>query len=510
MIRVTVAGDGFGAAWPIQQPGEIITLLFPAPGEQIVLPLRGWRFPPGAPEQEWRNYTVRRHDPEAGEVDVDVVLHEPRGPACTGAAEAPLGAPVGYAGPRVDYAAHDEAEWLLLCGDETALPAIAAILESAAPARAQTLAVVEVPDPSEEQQLALPDGAELRWVHRNGHRAVTSSHRVRVGRARDRRQHSGAQSKDASFPVSIPHKYGTTKIDAAPKRVVVVGLREQDALLALGVVPVATTEWYGKHPGAIFPWAKDELGDAKAPTVLSNTDGIEVEKVAAQQPDLILGVYSGMTEKEYSSLSKIAPTVAQPKGEPDYGSSWQEETLIAGEAVGKPEEARKLVVDTEKLVADTAAKYPKLSGNTAAIVADYQGIFVYGPKDVRSRLLTELGMKYPEELINAFPKQFGGQLSDEKTDALDVGVLVWFADGDRTKAEIKRDPLYSKLDVTKQGRDVFIHGDDRVYDATSFVSVLSMPSLMEELVPRLAAAADRGPLDLDGPEELAGDRASHG
>ena len=174
MIRVTVAGDGFGAAWPIQQPGEIITLLFPAPGEQIVLPLRGWRFPPGAPEQEWRNYTVRRHDPEAGEVDVDVVLHEPRGPACTGAAEAPLGAPVGYAGPRVDYAAHDEAEWLLLCGDETALPAIAAILESAPPV-AQTLAVVEVPDPSEEQQLALPDGAELRWVHRNGHRAATSS-----------------------------------------------------------------------------------------------------------------------------------------------------------------------------------------------------------------------------------------------------------------------------------------------------------------------------------------------
>ena len=304
---------------------------------------------------------------------------------------------------------------------------------------------------------------------------------------------SDAQSEDAAFPVSIAHKYGTTKIDAAPKRVVVVGLREQDALLALGIVPVATTEWYGKHPGAIFPWAKDELGDAKTPTVLSNTDGIEVEKVAAQQPDLILGVYSGMTEKEYSSLSKIAPTVAQPKGEPDYGSSWQEETLIAGEAVGKPEEARKLVVDTEKLVADTAAKYPKLSGNTAAIVADYQGIFVYGPKDVRSRLLTELGMKYPEELIDAFPKEFGGQLSDEKTDALDVGVLVWFADGERTKAEIKRDPLYSKLDVNKQGRDVFIRGDDRVYDATSFVSVLSMPSLMEELVPRLAAAADGDP-----------------
>ena len=61
------------------------------------------------------------------------------------------------------------------------------------------------------------------------------------------------------------------------------------------------------------------------------------------------------------------------------------------------------------------------------------------------------------------------------------------------RREIKRDPLYSKLDVRKQGRDVFIRGDDRVYDATSFVSVLSMPTLMEELVPRLAAAADGDP-----------------
>ena len=127
------------------------------------------------------------------------------------------------------------------------------------------------------------------------------------------------------------------------------------------------------------------------------------------------------------------------------------------------------------------------------MVADYQGVFVYGPQDVRSRLLVELGMTYPEPLRDAFPKAFGGQLSDEKTDALDVGVLVWFADGDRSKEQIKDDALYAKLKVNREDRDVFIGGKDRVYDATSFVSVLSMPTLMEELVPRLAAAADGDP-----------------
>ena len=305
---------------------------------------------------------------------------------------------------------------------------------------------------------------------------------------------TGAESAaEAAFPQTFEHKYGSTTIEKAPERIVVVGLREQDALLALGVVPVATTEWYGEHPGAIFPWATDELGDAEPPTVLDDTDGVEIEKVAAQQPDLILGVYSGITEKEYTALSKIAPVVAQPKGKPDFGTSWQEETLITGKVVGKPDEAQKLVDDTEQLLTDTAAEYPDLAGQTAAMVADYQGIFVYGPSDVRTRLLVELGMEYPKPLIDAFPKEYGGQLSNEKTDALDVGVLVWFADGDRSKAEIKADPLYSKLKVNKEDRDVFIAGDDRVYDATSFVSVLSMPTLMEELVPRLAAAADGDP-----------------
>src|ERR1700760_2776929 len=82
MIRVTLAAEGFRwPAWPIEQPGEILTLLFTPPGETIVLPEQGWRFPAGAPAQAWRNYTVRAHDPGAGTIDVDVVLHRPRGPA---------------------------------------------------------------------------------------------------------------------------------------------------------------------------------------------------------------------------------------------------------------------------------------------------------------------------------------------------------------------------------------------------------------------------------------------
>src|SRR5687768_7469820 len=65
-----------------------------------------------------------------------------------------------------------------------------------------------------------------------------------------------------TFPVTVEHQFGETTIDAEPQRVVVVGLTEQDILLELGVTPVATTEWYGEQPYAVWPWAADLLGDA--------------------------------------------------------------------------------------------------------------------------------------------------------------------------------------------------------------------------------------------------------
>jgi iron complex transport system substrate-binding protein len=304
---------------------------------------------------------------------------------------------------------------------------------------------------------------------------------------------STASAARGLFPVTIEHKFGETTIKAEPKRIVVVGLREQDSLLALGIVPVGTTEWFGDHPGAIFPWAKDKLGDAELPTRLSFTDGIQYEKVAALAPDLILAIYSGLNRKDYDTLSKIAPVVAQPPGQVDWGSSWQDEITITGKAVGKPEEAEALKAQAEQQLADAAAAHPEFTGQTAAVATPYQGIYVYGPQDARSRLMTDLGFTFPKELETiGGTEEFGGQLSDEKADLLDVGALLWFADPDAA-AKLKKHAVYSKLDVRKQGRDVFLPETGTLYEATSFPSVLSIPLLVEQLVPKLAAAADGDP-----------------
>jgi iron complex transport system substrate-binding protein len=303
---------------------------------------------------------------------------------------------------------------------------------------------------------------------------------------------SNAAAESGALPVTIEHKYGSTTIEKPPQRVVVAGLREQDALLALGIVPVGTTEWYGEHPGAIFPWAEEALGDAPRPEVLPFDDGIQYEKIAALRPDLILAIYSGLTQKDYDTLSKIAPTVAQPPGQVDWGSSWQDEILITGKAVGKPKEAERLRDEAEAQLAAAKEEHPEFEGQTAAVATPYQGIYVYGPQDARSRLLVDLGFTFPDDLKGIGGEDFGGQLSGERVDLLDVGTLVWFADpGPADK--VKQNSVYRRLKVRTEGRDVFLAEKGTLYEATSFISVLSIPLLVDELVPKLAAAADGDP-----------------
>lgn len=301
----------------------------------------------------------------------------------------------------------------------------------------------------------------------------------------------GGGSAGGAFPVTIEHKYGSTKIEQQPKRVVSVGLTEQDALLALGIVPVATTHWLGDHPGAIGPWAQDELGSAETPVVLDNTGGIPFEKVAAQQPDLIVGLYSSMSKEDYETLSQIAPTVAPPSGYADFGIPWQELTRKVGKAVGKAKQADRLVGEVEARFATAREQHPEFEGATALVATVYDGYFVYGSDDPRSRTLTSLGFSLPSEIDRVVGNKFGASISRERADLLDTDALVWIVDDGGRK--LAKDGFYQNLRVAKQGREVFVEENSPSGHATSFVSVLSLPYLLDRLVPQLSAAVDGDP-----------------
>ncbi len=110
--------------------------------------------------------------------------------------------------------------------------------------------------------------------------------------------------------VTITHLFGKTVIKQPPKRVVSAGFTEQDDLLALGVVPIAVTNWWGDQPFAVWPWAQSKLGDAR-PVVLNLDNGIQVDQIAGLKPDLIVAINAGLDADTYQKLSAIAPTVPQ-------------------------------------------------------------------------------------------------------------------------------------------------------------------------------------------------------
>jgi iron complex transport system substrate-binding protein len=299
----------------------------------------------------------------------------------------------------------------------------------------------------------------------------------------------------SAYPVTIEHKYGSTTITEFPERIVLVGLTEQDALLALGVVPVATREWYGERPGAIFEWAQDKLGDAEVPVVLPSVE-LNFEQIAGLNPDLIVGLYAGITQEEYDTLSKIAPVVAQPAEYVDYGISWQEATRTIGLIVGQAERAGELIAEVDAKFAEARAAHPEFEGASGVVASTWgfpDNYYAYHSQDPRNRLLTSLGFVIPAEVDELAEDTYGATISRERLDIVDVDALVWIAFSEEEVETNRNDPLYSKLNAASEGRDIFLPETNAIYDALNFNTVLSLPFVLDGLVPQLAAAVDGEP-----------------
>jgi iron complex transport system substrate-binding protein len=292
---------------------------------------------------------------------------------------------------------------------------------------------------------------------------------------------------------TIEHKYGSTEISGTPQRVVTVGFTDQDPALALGVAPVAVRDWFGEQPGAIWPWARDELGGAE-PEVLPATE-LNFEQIAALEPDLIVGVSSGMTEEEYGTLSEIAPTLAQPGEFVDFGVPWQDQTRLIGRALGLEGRAEELVTGVEARFEEAREQHPEFQGATGVIALTGEGgnYYPYGPEDVRGRFLTSLGFELPPEVVELAGESFFATISREQLSLVDAGVLVWIVNSPAEREALTSDPLYQRLGAVQEGRDIFLEANEPLAGALSFGTVLSLPFLLDEFTPRLEAALDGAP-----------------
>ncbi|HET9422006.1 MAG TPA: iron-siderophore ABC transporter substrate-binding protein [Nocardioides sp.] len=231
--------------------------------------------------------------------------------------------------------------------------------------------------------------------------------------------------------VTIDHAFGSTEITEEPERVVTWGWGSADAVIALGVTPVAIpTQSYGGDENGLLPWLAEELEEqgADTPTMLSETEEPPYEEILAAKPDVILAQYSGITEDQYDKLSEIAPTVAYP-GEA-WSTPWRDVISITGQALGKEDEAEQLLTDIDAEVAEAAEAHPEFEGKTIAAVWDSGDFYVYSEADPRVEFLTDLGFEVAPSVAenDTGESTFYYTISYEETDKITSDVLLSYHD----------------------------------------------------------------------------------
>ncbi|MCV7281557.1 ABC transporter substrate-binding protein [Mycolicibacterium flavescens] len=267
----------------------------------------------------------------------------------------------------------------------------------------------------------------------------------------------GTVAEDGS--VTVRHAFGETKIPAPPTRVVSAGLTGQDDLLALGVVPIAVTDWFGAEPFAVWPWAQPRLGPAQ-PVVLSLADGIQVDQIASLRPDLIVATNAGLDADTYARLSQIAPTVAQ-SGQAPFFEPWRDQATTIGQAVFKHDEMQALIAGVDEKFA--AAARPSFEGRSAALLAGRLDDGKPQPLSPpwRAEFLTAMGLTLADGLDNA-------------------DVAIWATESDEEQAALLADPAVAARTNVFTGKELA--------GALAFASVLSYPVVADRLPGMIADA----------------------
>lgn len=284
----------------------------------------------------------------------------------------------------------------------------------------------------------------------------------------------GAVAKDGS--VTVKHVFGETRIPGPPTRVVSAGFTEQDDLLAVGVIPVAITDWFGAEPFGVWPWARPRLG-AATPTLLNLDDGIQVDAIAALRPDLIVATNAGLDADTYARLSQLAPTIAQ-SGPAAFFEPWKDQATTIGQAVFKADEMATLVSGIDDKFAGVASAHPEFSGKKAILLrGTLDGDSAHAtPPGWRTDFLTAMGLTVPDVPDVIARDQMAAVLRG-------ADVLIWSTDNDADQAALLADPVIATLPAK---RHIFTGKD--LGGAIAFASPLSYPVVAEQLPPRLAKA----------------------
>ncbi|MPY91838.1 MAG: ABC transporter substrate-binding protein [Acidimicrobiia bacterium] len=296
---------------------------------------------------------------------------------------------------------------------------------------------------------------------------------------------TGDPSQEASYPVVIEHAMGSTTVEERPERIVSLNVQWTDAVLVMGMQPVAYVLDQASLETEPYPWHVDKVAGSQR---IDTTGTIPFEQIAALQPDLILLTYLPEERQTFDTLDEIAPTIGL-LGELQV-DPWQDQVEVMGRVLGEPERAEQVIGDVEGQVEALARDLPGLGGKTY-VAANYvpgDGIHVVAdPDDGSSRLFYELGMEIAPDIV-ALDQQAVGrvEISMEQVGLLDadfVGILAHDAD----PSEL---PGWDQLTAVQTGAVIDFEFADVVGINTP--TPLSLPYVIDLIRPALEAVASAG------------------
>ncbi|MFJ8857123.1 ABC transporter substrate-binding protein [Streptomyces sp. NPDC102451] len=252
----------------------------------------------------------------------------------------------------------------------------------------------------------------------------------------------GTDAEAGEFPRTLTHAMGTTKIEHAPERVIVLDVGEFDNVVSLGVKPVGYAPSEGD--AAIPSYLKKDAGD---PVSVGTINSLNLEAIAGLKPDLILGSQLRAADM-YDELSKIAPTVFSIRP----GFTWKENYLLNAAALDRTAKAESELAayeaKAEKLGEDIGPDKPTVS--MVRYMPDK--IRLYAKASFIGTILQDVGLPRPE---NQQIDDLAAEISPENMDQADGDWIFTgvYGDAKATKRDTARaNPLWKNLAAVKAGR----------------------------------------------------------
>ena len=257
-------------------------------------------------------------------------------------------------------------------------------------------------------------------------------------------QKDAQRAEDTSY--TVEHAMGTTTLTKTPERVVILTNEGTEALLELEVKPVgAVQSWTGN------PWY-DHIDDELTNTeVVGLESEVNIEAIAALQPDLIIG--NKMRQEEiYEQLSAIAPTVFAE----DLRGNWKNNFELYAKAVNKEEKGKEILEAYDSRIADLKNQLGDKLNMKVSMVRFMTGdVRIYQKDSFSGVILDQLGFARPEsQNVDEFAIKGA---TKEQMPLMDGDILFYFTyeTGDGAASELEKewleDPLFKNLDVAKKG-----------------------------------------------------------